>query len=743
MRVHSWPILVFLAVLTSASGIALALFTNGGFEAGSYSGWTKVQFLNLGLNGEPPFTGADIRRDYSGGNDHSMIVWASGPETGVDPLLGASASLKFPKFGDYCARVNGPVDGAECNSIVQQTTVTLADVDPIDQQVHIRFAYAPVMEDPGHPPDAQPFFYISVKNVSQGYALLYEQFAFSGQAGVPWKTAPIPPGLKYTDWQIVDIAPGSPDLRFGDVIELEVIGADCSRNGHYGYVYVDGFGHLIPGLLVSKKDSPSTVVPGQNVTYTFTYQNSSDATVDNVVVTETIPDCATWISHTDPSTGGTTSYALGVVTCQIGTLAPGAWGTFTVVVEASSDAEMCPAVHNGNYTIEGTGVPPTFGPPVTTVLDADCPPNPSLIINTGWNQEQTDPLDEGSVDNEWIVVSDPDPGTVEPRPAFVIPPYYPAWAEPMGGSRWISSYPHARDDRVDHYVYEYSFCLEDAEDASISISMRVDDSADVYLNGNLIGSTGEDSFKEAYDPVGMYHADSFFQAGENILRVDVLNAHAVAMGLDLVGVVWGNVPEYRRCCHDNTSGLLGTVWRDKDSDGVRDADESGRPDCTVTLSNGNETTTDALGHYYFLDLPADTYTVAVTQPSGLYATTTTQHTVPLDRGEVVADLDFGARKKWHPPVIELIEAIRCWPNPGNPKTTISFRVSEPGFVCLKIYDVSGRLIRTLANEEMPRGQHRRVWDGHDRTGRQVASGVYFYKVDMNGGSHTDKIVILK
>ena len=66
------------------------------------------------------------------------------------------------------------------------------------------------------------------------------------------------------------------------------------------------------------------------------------------------------------------------------------------------------------------------------------------------------------------------------------------------------------------------------------------------------------------------------------------------------------------------------------------------------------------------------------------------------------------------------------PNPLNPSTTISFELSRPGTVRLNVYDVSGRLVKALANEFMGVGPHEVGWDGTSRQGARVASGVYFY-----------------
>jgi len=78
------------------------------------------------------------------------------------------------------------------------------------------------------------------------------------------------------------------------------------------------------------------------------------------------------------------------------------------------------------------------------------------------------------------------------------------------------------------------------------------------------------------------------------------------------------------------------------------------------------------------------------------------------------------------------------PNPFNPTTTIQFSVPTRSQVTLKIYDVSGGLVKTLVNGSVPPGVHREVWDASG-----IASGVYFYRIEALGYVQTRKLVLLK
>jgi hypothetical protein len=84
------------------------------------------------------------------------------------------------------------------------------------------------------------------------------------------------------------------------------------------------------------------------------------------------------------------------------------------------------------------------------------------------------------------------------------------------------------------------------------------------------------------------------------------------------------------------------------------------------------------------------------------------------------------------------------PNPFNPTTTLTFDVARDGNVTVQIYDISGRLVRTLVDEQRPAGRHEVVWHGRNNRGAIVTSGVYFYRMTSPGfTSQTRKMLLLK
>jgi hypothetical protein len=80
-----------------------------------------------------------------------------------------------------------------------------------------------------------------------------------------------------------------------------------------------------------------------------------------------------------------------------------------------------------------------------------------------------------------------------------------------------------------------------------------------------------------------------------------------------------------------------------------------------------------------------------------------------------------------------------YPNPFNPETMISFSVAQTSlFVILDVFNIKGQKVKTLVNEALPAGKHSVVWDGKDEKGKNVSSGVYFYKLNID-----DKIITSK
>jgi len=98
-----------------------------------------------------------------------------------------------------------------------------------------------------------------------------------------------------------------------------------------------------------------------------------------------------------------------------------------------------------------------------------------------------------------------------------------------------------------------------------------------------------------------------------------------------------------------------------------------------------------------------------------------------------------------PVLPESFTLYQNFPNPFNPQTTIRFEIggAAGSSVSLDIYNVLGQHVAQLARAEFAAGEYEVIWDGTDRQGSRVASGVYFYRLQVGGDVETRKMVLLK
>ena len=104
---------------------------------------------------------------------------------------------------------------------------------------------------------------------------------------------------------------------------------------------------------------------------------------------------------------------------------------------------------------------------------------------------------------------------------------------------------------------------------------------------------------------------------------------------------------------------------------------------------------------------------------------------------VVVDV---ASKQKLPPEFNLYQN---YPNPFNPSTVISYQIPAASKVKIKIFDTVGREILTLVNEEKPAGKYMVTWNGNNKNGSKVTSGVYFYQIIAGNFSLAKKMVLIK
>ncbi len=90
-----------------------------------------------------------------------------------------------------------------------------------------------------------------------------------------------------------------------------------------------------------------------------------------------------------------------------------------------------------------------------------------------------------------------------------------------------------------------------------------------------------------------------------------------------------------------------------------------------------------------------------------------------------------------------LQSARVQPNPLNPSTVLSFMTAREGTVRVIVYDMQGRLVKTLLNEYRPAGQQTIAWDGSSNARTHVASGVYFLRIESAEGGVVRRVAVVK
>jgi len=91
-----------------------------------------------------------------------------------------------------------------------------------------------------------------------------------------------------------------------------------------------------------------------------------------------------------------------------------------------------------------------------------------------------------------------------------------------------------------------------------------------------------------------------------------------------------------------------------------------------------------------------------------------------------------------PQLPEKYSLSQNYPNPFNPGTTINFSIMEEGMITLRVFDLTGREVATLVNDQLAPGAYARYWDAS-----ALASGIYHYRMTAGGTSQTRTMVLVK
>jgi len=218
-----------------ASPAFAASFVNGAFEAGDTSGWTvgssgyRGGIANTSISPANFLPGGSL---YNTSAPHSAIN-AAGT---VDPRLGALLGTTVYS-GNYSYRVEDTTSGGY-GSVISQSVTNYTDAN-------IFFAWKAVLQNGGHFDNSSAAMFITLRDDTTNTTLINRFYnAGSGGGGVDARFSTAGSVFYTPAWQIEQLAIDS--SLSGHNFTLSVLAADCSPTGHFGYVYLDGFGSVAP-----------------------------------------------------------------------------------------------------------------------------------------------------------------------------------------------------------------------------------------------------------------------------------------------------------------------------------------------------------------------------------------------------------------------------------------------------------------------------------------------------------------
>lgn len=251
------------------------------FEQGDFSNWSCRGGL-VSVSG-----GINTISWTSSGPQPTLHNIISAANSGADPYGGfptlcPNGSGYSVKLGNETATGNGGV-GREAAGVTYSFTIPSSSTN-----FSIFFYYAIVLQNPGHAPEEQPRFRARIRDMSSGNTIPCVTFDFTASSSLPgFRPSAVDPSVQYKDWTPITLNLSS---YAGRTLELEFITTECTRQGHFGYAYVD-VNSYCNGAITGNIICPGA--PGITLTAPFGFQAYtwySDPTFTTILSTnQTLP----------------------------------------------------------------------------------------------------------------------------------------------------------------------------------------------------------------------------------------------------------------------------------------------------------------------------------------------------------------------------------------------------------------------------------------------------------------------
>jgi flagellar hook capping protein FlgD len=94
-------------------------------------------------------------------------------------------------------------------------------------------------------------------------------------------------------------------------------------------------------------------------------------------------------------------------------------------------------------------------------------------------------------------------------------------------------------------------------------------------------------------------------------------------------------------------------------------------------------------------------------------------------------------------VLKSFQLLQNYPNPFNPTTSIHYQIPKQGTVDIKIFNIAGKLVKTISKKHSKQGNYSSVWDATNNNGNSVSSGLYIYQARFEESIISKRMIFLK
>ncbi len=322
-------------------------------------------------------------------------------------------------------------------------------------------------------------------------------------------------------------------------------------------------------------------------------------------------------------------------------------------------------------------------------------------------------------------------------------------------------------EREEYYVHDYSFDYGDVHYVGLESSDNYDQYMyDVYGDRGFIPSQLE-WLEDDLEAAGNKTKALFYHFDFN----NDINLNALGADMALWGHQHSNTNDFSHPYDigtDNVCNNTGAyrVIRVSDSELTPEYTSytgSGGQNLAIDFSDENNGSSDSLvatitnnQNQAFADavvkfvMPANNHQYTATNGNMLQVSTKNGkdvcyvNVVLQANSETTVTVKQGENLQSVEPVVSGNHPVKCFPNPFEKSTIISYQLKREAQVSLEIYSMEGRLVKVLANKIQEKGTHQVKWQGKNKSGHRVRNGIYFYRFNVNGKSvGVNKIMVMR